>query len=180
MWKLSESEFRNSIPFNFIELMQLIHGIVISVTIMGAFAIVLIYLDNRRPQPADIEMIKLLTKIHAGYAVAMIFGSSWYLRRHYSSKHVDEVVEASYSLYDASLVIIRKSMHMRIIMLESAAIFGLIVTLMVVNSGLARSEPLYLLNTLSFILLVVAGLIFFPREELLVRTFRRRILKAEL
>lgn len=153
-------------------------GIVIAVLYTTAAAI---------PTREDIEWIQMLTLVHllilsGGAAMANILFRSLFSERQLAAASERKVRDnRGQALTDPAakaLAHVRSAIILRLAVLEAPALFGLVICLLTITSGVAAVAPIYLLNGLSAAGFIVYVATTFPNRDRLAGIFNEYVLKG--
>jgi len=137
-------------------------------------AVLLIYALplHRRAGMLDQETLTLLSMVHVVFAAGAVF-VAFFLSQRILRKDLLEKACSGKTPEDAAQVLLSLHRASTIVMmapLEGGAFFGGVICMLAVTNGILAEYPLYWLNALSGIVVVMVGMITFPtRERILAR-----------
>lgn len=175
--QLSESEFERILTPDHLRPIQIVHVALMTAATMFAFVVVLLYFQSSSTENVDVEVVNILTGVHALFAFGAFGISRILTERMFTERYLNNAIDTATAPYEDSLSVIRVALIVRMAMLEGVSIFGLVVCVIAVTSGIAKHEPLYLFNMASYVLFIAIGINTFPTKDAVMDIFRRYILK---
>ncbi len=139
------------------------------------------------PTREDIEWIQKLTLVHllilsGGAAMANILFRSLFSERQLAAAAERKVRDRRGQVLtdpaSKALAHVRSAIILRLAVLEAPALFGLVICLLTVTSGVAAVVPIYLLNALSAAGFIVYVATTFPNKDRLSGIFNEFVLKG--
>ena len=138
------------------------------------FTAVVLFLSLTAAQggPAtDPALVRILTGVELAITVPLIYVSSLVFRTRLESAARDDRVP------NASLpAVLRSALILRVAILEGGAMFGLVVCLIAVTSGVMQTNPAYWINLIGVLAMLTVVSQGFPTRDRLVEIYQSRIL----
>ncbi|MFZ4622557.1 MAG: hypothetical protein ACOYNS_18475, partial [Bacteroidota bacterium] len=171
--QLSEHEFSSRLTPETVRTFQIIHGALMAGATMFLLVILMLHFQSHPSETTDLETVNMLSIVHAVFALSAFGASRLIFGRMFSEQTIINSPEP----YSAVLGMMRGALLVRMAVLEGAAFFGLVVCIVAVTGGITQTEPVYFLNTASYILFIFTGLMTYPTKDSLTDLFRTQILK---
>ncbi len=171
--QLSEYDFAAALTAETVRKFQIIHGALMAGATVFLSVILLLHSTTEPSGAVDAETVNVLSMVNAFFALSA-FGASRLL---YSRFFSEQTLRNAEDPFRAAIGMIHVAMLVRMAVMEGAAFFGLVVCLIAVTGGITQSEPIYFLNTASYVLFILIGLQTFPTKDSLTAIFRTQILK---
>lgn len=165
---LTRSDIENAVTPEYVRLSGILRiALVSGVTL---FYLVIIVLSSQGiladDDAADISGVNTLSMIHGvvmlgAVAVAVLLSKRMLRKERLNGSDLPSTIDQALQLYRTSSILLIAPM-------EGGALFGGVVILMAAQSGLLESHPVYWINALSAVLLLLVGLLTFPTRERIV------------
>lgn len=133
----------------------------------------------------DLSYFNTLSLVNAVLIIVTFISSSFFYNRQFSKKNLQNSVtkdildpkgnQLNLTPAQKCLSLIRTAAIIRIAPLEGSAFFGMVFTLLAVQNGVADLSPVYLLNALSVIPMLITVAATFPSTERLEKIFEEKI-----
>lgn len=167
---LSEHEFTRRVTAQQITVLRIIQGSLMAGVTLFAAVVIILYFQSTPASGADTGTVYALSLANVLIAFSMTGLSRFLAQRIYAVSRTAAASPGA-DLYSSALNAMRTAVILRMAILESSAFFGIIVALIAVTEGIARTEPLFLLNMCAALPLIVVGAITFPTAERLRESF---------
>ncbi|MBX7153210.1 ATP synthase F0 subunit C [bacterium] len=196
MTTLSEvtlQEFQSKLTDAHIKTLQIIQAALgVGVT---AFLGVVVFLYTAQPEydqrmaDQNLDLIKILTLIHALMAATLYYGSTFIYNMQFTESKLREAVSKTFNDEKGQpitdpvfkcMVVIRTAMILRLAMLESSALFGLVICLLAVTNGVMHHYPEYWLNLITAALFLSLVVMLFPNRERIEGIFVNKIAQGSV
>jgi hypothetical protein len=177
---ISYDDFEKSLPAGYLKTLQIISLAIGAGIVMFLFVVVILYSTTTQPQlqPSE-ETESILSLAHAVIFISTFFLSRFIYGMIISGKmnqlqNLNQYSRQKSSENDFNMLLqkIRTAEIVRLALLEAPAMFGLVVILICVTSGVIFYEPVYWLNFLSGVVLWGMIYINFPTKDKLFETMR--------
>lgn len=168
--KLSASDIQNAFTPEFQRIMLIIH-LAITAGVVSFAGIILVIYQTSAVTAAGAQndsTVGLLTKVHLGMA-AVLFPLARYLFNMIIKNKLDKNLEMDATGF---LIRVRTASIIRLVIMESAAFFGLIVCLIAVSDNIMRENPFYWINAVSAVFLIGFVLLNIPNSAHIGRIYR--------
>jgi hypothetical protein len=187
---MSVMDFEAALTSTEVRVSQIIQGALASGIALFLTIVVLMYvlMDGAAPTAQEnLRVVNLLSLVHIGLAVAL-YGVS---QRLYDAQFAEprlsqrlgmEMRDMQGRVIDdpaqKCLYLMRSAMIIRLACYEGAALFGLVVCLLAVVTGVLHAYPLYWLNALTSVLVLGHLITTLPTADRLKSVFLAKIKKA--
>ncbi len=185
--KIKFSDFEQSLTPEMIRTIKIIQGTLGSGVILFALVIYVIsQLPSFKNQTADssiLSILPILTGVHLIFGIVALIASRFVFKSIVNESKVHSFGTgltanpslANQSIGEKCLTVIKIGIIMRSAMFEGVAFFGLVICLLGVLGGVLKSNPIYLINTISALLYIVYTIWTFPSKEKLEEIFKLNI-----
>ena len=152
--------------------------------------VVMLYMLAELPEPTtveDVNLINLMSMLHAIVAVAMFGVSTLVDRAQFEAARLTNRLKAEFRNTKGErvddpamkcLYIIRSATIIRLAFYDGVALFGLVVCLLAAGNGVLQTYPIYWLNVLSSVLIVAYVIKTFPTTDRLKAAFQDKMKRA--
>ena len=185
--EVSLQEFQKELTPQAVRAFKIIYSALALGVLFFSFIIFILYTKhiNRDAAVNELSYFNILSLINAILIIATITGSKLFYNLQFSMKNLQNYVTKNFNNASGNplpltpaqrcLSLIRSAGIMRLAVLESSAFCGLVFTLLAVQTGAAFLSPVYLLNALSIIPMLVAIAVTFPSADKLEGIFESKI-----
>jgi hypothetical protein len=170
---ITRTDLEQALPEPSLRSMQMIHIAVSLGPVLFAIAVNVVNFTMAGVQPtgADVEMMTMMSVVHAVFALSALMGSEAAFRWLTDTRRSTGSAPGTPRLLAAQYVNkFRSASIVRLAMLEGAAFFGLVVCVIGLTRGVLEAEPLYWLNMGSTLVLIVVAFWKFPTREQVIST----------
>lgn len=179
------SEFQQALNPQDVRSLQIIQGALGGGSVLFGAVVLWFYGRSTPPGQDDFDAVftmQILTAVHAilavvEYSVAAFLYGSFVSRRHLSRPGIAERLDATLSQLEPPqrcLALIRVGTIMRLAMFQGVAFLGLTVCLLGSIWGVLKAHPIFWVNGLSAVAMILLAVTTFPTKERLEAVFRRR------
>lgn len=172
--QLSEHQFAAQLTPQIVRTFQIIHAALMTGATMLLFVVALLHSQASSGSSADASLLDLLSIVNAVFTVTAFGASRIVFEKMFN---VGTALNNATDPYLAAIAMIRSAVLVRSVILEGAAMFGLVVCMIAATGGFTHTDPIYLLNTASYVLFIAFGMMTFPTKDSLTSIFRTQILQ---
>ncbi len=124
----------------------------------------------------DSDFLNTLSVVHFVLAIVIYLATNLIYNRYLKGERiwgrVEQKPSAEWNPVEIYLKAIREATIIRLALFEGVAMFGLVICLLGVMNGVLQKHPIYWLNLLSTVVLLLFVGLTFPRKEYLEMIFR--------
>lgn len=158
--------------------------------LLFAFIVLLahLYRASMFSDPSWIQGMNVMSIVNAAVAIIAFASGKLVADKQFSDSNLAKAVAKNYTNREGNsmnlteaqkcVMIIRIAFIIRIATMEQAAFFGLIATLVAITNGVGIVEPIYFLNAVSALPVLIYIAINFPSSERLEEIFITKIKKS--
>ena len=184
--EVSLTEFKEALKPETIRVWEIIY-LFLAISVLLFAAIVLAVLPN---QPNELtgsgilNVVGIMTWINFALLVVMIFVGKYISEKQYSKENLQNAVNKNFTdkggrifattPAEKCLAIIRTSSILRLATLESSAFFGIVIILLLKTNGEGQNAPIYYINIVSVLPLLIYVISTFPTAERLLEIFQTK------
>ncbi|MBI2620428.1 MAG: hypothetical protein HYW57_10135 [Ignavibacteriales bacterium] len=185
--EVSIIQFQHALTSEKVRTFQVIH-LGLGLGVFG-FGLVVLYLwfvqgADHQPGPPDVELIQIMSIVHAAFAVSLIFLSSFLYEKQFRPERLRTLATQPLRTPEGNQVedpvekclsIIRTGIILRLAMLEAAAFFGLVVCTIAALNGVLVQNTEYAFNAITPLFFLMVVIMTFPTAQRLEEIFRAKI-----
>lgn len=188
--EVSLSDFKQALTQEQIRTLQIIFSMMAAGVLLFAFIVLLahLYRASMFSDPSWIQGMNVMSIVNAAVAIIAFASGKLVADKQFSDSNLAKAVAKNYTNREGNsmnlteaqkcVMIIRIAFIIRIATMEQAAFFGLIATLVAITNGVGIVEPIYFLNAVSALPVLIYIAINFPSSERLEEIFITKIKKS--
>ncbi len=155
---------------------------------LSAFVLVIVVIhwigtfQENSPGAATSSMVWILTLVHLFFFATAVFLAPILERSQYTREKFDRLryayrsaARGSQAVAEVCLALLRSARILRLAVLESAALFGLVVCFVAISTGVMQQQPIYWINLISVLFALGYMIRSFPNRQMLRDLFRQKI-----
>jgi hypothetical protein len=174
---LTRTNFENALTPGSLQITRIMQLALMIGVLIYSLCVFVIYLQYRdlRADAYAVDIVSMLTLIHLAFlGGALVLGQLLSLRI-FSPQGLPAALSEADTRRLAEQVVLRQrtAIIVRLAAIDGAAFFGLAICTVGAINGTLQNAPLYWVNMLSTIVLLVFGAVTFPTRERLVGWFER-------